>query len=416
MAETSDPAEAVELTRLDTPRSQPVLLIETKEELQSIANRLAGLTGPLAIDAERASGFKYSQRAYLVQIHKTGGPIYLLDPVSISPTGNPEDFSSLQEAIASDEWILHAATQDLPCLAVLGLKPAKLFDTELASRLAGLERVGLGAACEALLGLKLAKEHSAVDWSTRPLHDDWLNYAALDVDVLIELRAALMQSLSAQNKLDFALEEFEALTKFQPKPAKVDKWRSTTGINEIRDPRGMSVVRALWNAREALAEKLDVSPGRLIPDLSIVAAAKVQPKTKPELISLKAFNGRASRTYLDTWFAAIEAGMVDRELPVMRLATQGIPNHRIWPSKYPAADARLQKFRSVVAEVSDELNIPIENLLTPDTLRQLAWNEEISSLESISEFLRSLKARDWQTKLLAQRFCSTLLEDEREAL
>ena len=416
MAETSDPAEAVELTRLNTPRSQPVLLIETKEELQSIANRLAGLTGPLAIDAERASGFKYSQRAYLVQIHKTGGPIYLLDPVSISPTGNPEDFSSLQEAIVSDEWILHAATQDLPCLAALGLKPAKLFDTELASRLAGLERVGLGAACEALLGLKLAKEHSAVDWSTRPLHDDWLNYAALDVDVLIELRAALIESLSAQNKLDFALEEFEALTKFQPKPAKVDKWRSTTGINEIRDPRGMSVVRALWNAREALAEKLDVSPGRLIPDLSIVAAAKVQPKTKPELISLKAFNGRASRTYLDTWFAAIEAGMVDRELPVMRLATQGIPNHRIWPSKYPAADARLQKFRSVVAEVSEELKIPIENLLTPDTLRQLAWNEEISSLESISEFLRSLKARDWQTKLLAQRFCSTLLEDEREAL
>jgi ribonuclease D len=416
LAETSDPAEAVELTRLDTPRSQPVLLIETKEELQSIANRLAGLTGPLAIDAERASGFKYSQRAYLVQIHKTGGPIYLLDPVSISPTGNPEDFSSLQEAIVSDEWILHAATQDLPCLAALGLKPAKLFDTELASRLAGLERVGLGAACEALLGLKLAKEHSAVDWSTRPLHDDWLNYAALDVDVLIELRAALIESLSAQNKLDFALEEFEALTKFQPKPAKVDKWRSTTGINEIRDPRGMSVVRALWNAREALAEKLDVSPGRLIPDLSIVAAAKVQPKTKPELISLKAFNGRASRTYLDTWFAAIEAGMVDRELPVMRLATQGIPNHRIWPSKYPAADARLQKFRSVVAEVSEELNIPIENLLTPDTLRQLAWNVEISSLESISEFLRSLKARDWQTKLLAQRFCSTLLEDEREAL
>lgn len=416
MAETSDPAEAVELTRLDTPRSQPVLLIETKEELQSIANRLAGLTGPLAIDAERASGFKYSQRAYLVQIHKTGGPIYLLDPVSISPTGNPEDFSSLQEAIVSDEWILHAATQDLPCLAALGLKPAKLFDTELASRLAGLERVGLGAACEALLGLKLAKEHSAVDWSTRPLHDDWLNYAALDVDVLIELRAALIESLSAQNKLDFAVEEFEALTKFQPKPAKVDKWRSTTGINEIRDPRGMSVVRALWNAREALAEKLDVSPGRLIPDLSIVAAAKVQPKTKPELISLKAFNGRASRTYLDTWFAAIEAGMVDRELPVMRLATQGIPNHRIWPSKYPAADARLQKFRSVVAEVSEELKIPIENLLTPDTLRQLAWNEEISSLESISEFLRSLKARDWQTKLLAQRFYSTLLEDEREAL
>ncbi len=416
MADSSEPAETAELSRLDTPRAQPVLLIDTKEELDSISGRLAGLSGPLAIDAERASGFKYSQRAYLIQLHKTGSPIYLLDPPAISPTGKAEDFSSLQEAIGNDEWILHAATQDLPCLAMLGLKPSKLFDTELASRLAGLERVGLGAACEALLGLKLAKEHSAVDWSTRPLHDDWLNYAALDVDVLIELRAALTESLVKQNKLEFALEEFEALTKFEPKPAKIDKWRSTTGINEIRDPRGMAVVRALWKAREALAEKLDVSPGRLIPDLSIVAAAKVQPKTKPELMALRAFNGRASRTYLDTWFAAIEAGIVDRDLPVMRLATQGIPNHRIWPSKYPAADARLQKFRSVVAEVSEELRIPLENLLTPDTLRQLAWAEEVASVESISEFLLSLKARNWQVKLLAQRFCSALLKDEREAL
>jgi ribonuclease D len=178
----------------------------------------------------------------------------------------------------------------------------------------------------------------------------------------------------------------------------------------------MAVVRALWKAREALAEKLDVSPGRLIPDLSIVAAAKVQPKTKPELMALRAFNGRASRTYLDTWFAAIEAGIVDRDLPVMRLPTQGIPNHRIWPSKYPAADARLQKFRSVVAEVSEELSIPLENLLTPDTLRQLAWAEEVASVEGISEFLLSLKARNWQVKLLAQRFCSALLKDEREAL
>lgn len=416
MAEISEPADEVELARLDTPRAQPVLLIETREELDAIASRLANLTGPLAIDAERASGFKYSQRAYLIQLHKAGGPIYLIDPASISPNGDIEDFKTLQRAISDAEWILHAATQDLPCLAMLGLRPSKLFDTELASRLAGLERVGLGAACEALLGLKLAKEHSAVDWSTRPLHDDWLNYAALDVDVLIELRSELTALLASQNKLDFALEEFEALTRFEPKAVKVDKWRSTTGINEIRDPKAMAVVRSLWKAREALAEKLDVSPGRLIPDLAIVAAAKVQPKTKPELTALKTFNGRASRTYLDVWFAALQAGLVDRDLPAMRLPAVGIPNHRIWPSKYPVADARLQKFRAVVSQFSEDLSIPLENLLTPDTMRQLAWSEEIKTAEQIFEFLVSLKARNWQANLLAEGFCSALLADEREEL
>jgi ribonuclease D len=408
-------ASEKELFDLLEPRARPTLVIETKDELLAISEKLKALDGPLAIDAERASGFKYSQRAYLIQIHKAGGPIYLIDPAAISPNANPEDFACLQSAIAEDEWILHAATQDLPCLAQLGLKPQRLFDTELGSRLAGLQRVGLGAACEELLSIKLAKEHSAVDWSTRPLHDDWLNYAALDVDVLIELREALAQRLAETNKLEFALEEFVALTEFKPKPAKTEKWRSTTGINEIRDPQSMAIVRSIWLAREALAEKLDVSPGRLIPDLSIVAAAKEKPKSKPELMALKSFNGRASRTYLDTWYDALQAGLSARDLPVMRLPATGIPNHRIWPTKYPVPDARLQKFKSVVAELSEELSIPLENILTPEIMRNLAWNEESVTSADIAAFLLESKARPWQITLVAERFSRSLQEVEREA-
>src|SRR5665811_474404 len=90
----------------------------------------------------------------------------------------------VDEALSGVEWILHAASQDLPCLSELGMWPDKLFDTELAARLSGLPRVGLAAVIENLLGLGLAKEHSAVDWSTRPLPQSWLGYAALDVEVL----------------------------------------------------------------------------------------------------------------------------------------------------------------------------------------------------------------------------------------
>ena len=143
---------------------------------------IAAGEGPVAIDAERASGYRYGQRAYLVQVRREGAGTWLIDPV-----GCP-DLTPLDEAIGAAEWILHAATQDLACLAEVGLRPRQLFDTELAARILGLPRVGLAAVVEHYLGLSLAKEHSAVDWSTRPLPEPWLRYAALDVEVLDELR------------------------------------------------------------------------------------------------------------------------------------------------------------------------------------------------------------------------------------
>src|SRR4030095_12945005 len=117
----------------------------------------------------------------------------------------------LATALAEGEWVLHAASQDLACLAELGMKPRRLFDTELAARLAGFERVGLAALTEQLLGFTLEKHHSAADWSTRPLPQAWLSYAALDVELLVELRDALAAELIAQGKDEWAAEEFAAL-------------------------------------------------------------------------------------------------------------------------------------------------------------------------------------------------------------
>ena len=119
--------------------------------------------------------------------------------------------AKLGELLATDEWILHAATQDLACLAEVGLVPTKLFDTELGSRLAGLPRVGLGAVVAELLGLHLAKEHSAADWSTRPIPQDWLVYAALDVELLPDLRDALAAVLETAGKTQIAEQEYHRL-------------------------------------------------------------------------------------------------------------------------------------------------------------------------------------------------------------
>lgn len=393
------------------PNNKSVVLVTDQAGLDLAVDELRANSGAFALDAERASGFKYSSRAYLVQVQRGNSPIYLIDAPAIAGDGELEPFTGLAEVAASDVWILHAATQDLGCLAALGLRPSALFDTELGGRLAGFPRVGLGSMTESLLGFRLAKEHSAVDWSQRPMHADWLTYAALDVDVLHELHAAVAAALVDSGKAEYARQEFGHLLSFAPKPPKADRWRGMTGLFEVKDQQKLAVARSLWSAREALAMKMDVSPGRLIPDSSIIAVTKATPRSRSELAGRKDFNGRASRTYLDTWWKAIEEGLGDRDLPPLRMPATGIPNHRNWANKFPEAEARLNALKPVVEKCRDELQMPLENVLTPDFMRQLAWEPpQERTAESIGAFLKGLGARTWQVDQVAEGFAAAIAE------
>lgn len=417
MSQPEQPAEEVILPLLAKPRNPRVELIVDQLALDNAVVVLAAEIGAFALDAERASGFKYSARAYLIQVQRGNSPIYLIDPAAISPSGDASPFAGLARVLATDTWILHAATQDLACLAELGLKPTKLFDTELGGRLAGLPRVGLGPMAENLLGFRLAKEHSAVDWSVRPMHPDWLNYAALDVDVLPELMNAVHEALLAGDKLEYARQEFEHLLGFAPKGPKPDRWRGMTGLHDVKDQAKLAIARSLWTAREQLAIKMDVSPGRLVPDSSIVAVVKETPRSRSELAGRKDFNGRASRTYLDTWWKALEDGMNSRDLPPLRLPASGIPNHRNWPNKFPVADARLSALKPVMNSVAEELNMPTENVLTPDYMRQLAWEPPADiSAETVATKLSELGARNWQIEVCAERFAAALIAQAQQPL
>ena len=194
-------------TPLLSPAGGVPAIIGTEDELSSAIKKMAEIKGPFAVDAERASGYRYSARAYLIQI-KRGKEIFLIDPI---PFANSPLVKELNKLIQSDEVILHASTQDLPCLREWGLAPKRLFDTELGARLAGLPRVGLGALVEHFFKLSLAKEHSAVDWSIRPLNPEWINYAALDVELLIELRNEIAGLLEQSGKLNWAESEFQSI-------------------------------------------------------------------------------------------------------------------------------------------------------------------------------------------------------------
>ncbi|MBM3715944.1 MAG: ribonuclease D, partial [Actinobacteria bacterium] len=315
------------------------IVIEDAEGLASACDALAGGTGPVAVDVERASGFRYSQRAYLIQVFRRGAGVFLFDPSTI------DDFSPLQDAIGDEEWVFHAASQDLPSLRERGLEPPRIFDTELGARLLGHERVGLGAVVEETLGITLAKAHSAADWSTRPLPASWLEYAGLDVEHLVDVRDALAAELAEQDKTEFARQEFQAVLERQPKPPREDPWRRLSGLHAVRGRRSLAVARALWQAREDYARDQDIAPGRLVPDRALVAAVIADPQSKQALAGIKEFTGRASRTQLDRWWNAIVEGRQSGELPPDRVPSDTLPQPRAWVDRNPDADRRLKAAR-----------------------------------------------------------------------
>ncbi|MFR9757927.1 HRDC domain-containing protein [Streptomyces sp. TR06-5] len=397
---------------LTEPREGIPPVTATDGDLARVVERMANGTGPLAVDAERASGYRYGQRAYLIQLRRDGAGSALVDPVACG------DLSGLGEAVRGTEWVLHAATQDLPCLREIGMVPDLLFDTELAGRLAGFARVGLGPMTEKVLGYTLEKGHAAVDWSTRPLPEPWLRYAALDVEVLIELRDALEEELDRQGKLDWARQEFAAIAAAPPPPPRKDPWRRTSGMHKVRRRRQLAAVRELWTARDGIAQRRDVSPGKVLADSAIIAAALAMPQDAQTLSGLPGFSQRSGRRNLTQWFAAVERarGLSERDLPQQGQPVAGPPPPRAWAERDPEAAARLAAARAAVTARAEELALPQENLITPDTVRRVCWEPPAEVSEAaVSDALRAHGAREWQIEqtapLLAVALTATPPED-----
>ena len=384
---------------LTSPADGVPPVVTTPDALAKAARALAEGSGPVAVDTERASGYRYSQRAYLVQLRRAGAGTVLVDPIPLAGRLEP-----LAEAVNDAEWVLHAASQDLPCLAELNLHPASLFDTELAGRLAGYERVALGTLVEQLLGYQLEKGHGAADWSQRPLPPDWLTYAALDVELLVELRDVLATELAVQGKLDWALEEFEAVRHAPPPRPRPEPWRRTSGIHKVRSPRQLAGVRALWEARDAVARERDISPGRVLPDRAVIEAAVADPVDEQELVRLPVFRGRAQRRLAGNWAAALRLA---RELPREELPNpspphDGPPPPARWADKDPAAAARLTAARTALTSLATAHRLPVENLLQPDLVRRTCWQPPADiGMESVAGVLRAGGAREWQIGLTA---------------
>ena len=409
---------------LTAPAGGTPPLIDTESAFKKAVEEIVQGEGSIAIDAERASGFRYSARAYLIQIFRRNGGLHLIDPIALA--GSPF-IATLNQLFSDTEVVIHASTQDLPCLRDFGLNPAQLFDTELGARIAGLGRVGLAPLCESLLDISLAKEHSAVDWSTRPLLPEWLDYAALDVVVLVDLKDRIEAILSENSKLDFAHQDFAAILKApEPRP-KSDPWRKTSGMHLIKSRYELAIIRELWNIRDEIARQTDIAPGRLFSDAIVVDVARYKPKSKSDFTSLPSVRFRIKnerlRERVDLWWEAIQKSYLipESQWPDMRGRGDGAtPPARIWKERFPLAHAHLTHARQALGDISQKLSIPVENLLTPELARRIAFDDgrEIrhdfnsALIDRVATRLRVDGARHWQIELCAEPLARALCEEK----
>ncbi|MCD1285098.1 ribonuclease D [Brevibacterium sp. CCUG 69071] len=383
-----------ELPLLATPAHGIPEVVDTQDGFSAACSDLNAATGPIAIDAERASGIRYGQRAFLVQLRREGAGTFLLDSETLG------DLSPLNPALGEDEWVIHSVTQDLPCLQDRGMRPGALFDTELAARLLGWEKFGLAAVAERTLGVRLAKEHSAADWSKRPLPEEWLNYAALDVEVLLPIRDILHEALVEADRWEYARQEFEHLLDFEPKHRN-EPWRRTHGLSKIKSRRDIARVRELWIARDAMAFEADVAPTKILRDRDLTALAQSRVQSSDDIMRdwpklSRADSGRLFRAYRKAGRLPVD------ELPSRRESGEE-PRERS-PFSHADLKDRVAALKSAMGELAEELTMPHDVLLQPAIVKSLA---AVGRMD-VPAFLAERGARDWQIELSTPALTKTL--------
>lgn len=411
---------------LAEPREGVPEVIDTLDAFRRMVQRFAQSSGPVGADAERASGFRYGHEDWLVQFKREGAGIALVDPIAVAAEGG--SWSDFNQAVGSDDWILHDALQDLPGFADLGMRPLNLFDTEMAARMLGLRRFGLAAVTEHFLGLTLAKEHSAADWSYRPLPRDWRNYAALDVELLIELRERMLGELKRQGKDGWAREEFAYILAkgMEPKEASPQPWRHISRINVLaRDRQGLAVARALWTRRDEIARRYDIAPSLLLADASIIEAAVSKPRNAREFRAIRSLNERVRvhtggeqdkmferyapiqrevkpAVWKETIAAALTLKPGDWPVPPPSVPDEcNAPRSmRYWQDRHPDRYARLQAVRRTITQIAEDTRTPADVIVKPQYIRNLCWTDDPASRD-VAEFLSAQGARRWQVDLIA---------------
>lgn len=334
--------------------------VEDARGLRELARRLEDCHR-FSVDLESDSFHHYGDRIALLQF-SDGKRAYIVDPLCVDPAPLSELLGDV-----SREKVFHDADYDgRMILTFLGVRPTPVFDTMISARILGKQRIGLADLLEEYLGISMDKAFQKADWSRRPLDQEMLHYAALDVLHLLELRDWMEEDMARVGRLDWAHEEFRLVVEgLAPMPERKPDFTRVKGARKL-DPHRLAVLQRLLEWRERKAKKLDLPPFKVVGTEKLLRLAEIVPRCVRELESSGILSPRQASRFGEEIVAAAERGW--REPPER------------WP-RFPAperirrdleVERILRRFKEARDRRAGELDVDPGFLLPNAALKELA--------------------------------------------
>jgi len=372
-----------------TSRPPAYRLIDQPGQLAPLLSALDRVD-EVSLDTEADNMFHYRTRVCLLQF-LVGDEIFLVDALAALP------LEGLWSRLAQKHLIMHGSDFDLRLLHdFCRFRPKSIFDTMLAAQLINRPRIGLAALLEDHFGVKLSKDSQKANWSKRPLTQKMLDYAALDVFHLPDLRDILTRELAKLGRLEWLDQQCRAqidsgATGFAP-PDEND-WR--IGRSERLRGAGLGVLHAVWHWRQQTAERLDVPPFKVCNTDLLLKLAYAAEDGEPETAILAAVNlGRRHDRLAPSLTAAVRAGLA-RDPKTLPRRRGRDPNH---VSLTQAEVERLDRIKDDRDRIAAKLQLEPTLIANRSHLAQLARAPQL-----LDELLLP-----WQADLL--RDCPSLKE------
>jgi ribonuclease D len=348
----------------------------------------------IAVDTESNSLYAYREQVCLIQF-STRHKDYLIDALLLP------DLSPLAEIFSSEQIlkVFHAAEYDLICLfRDYGFRFNYLFDTMIAARILGYQKIGLGALLEKHFGIQMNKKYQRANWGNRPLKSDMLKYARLDSHYLIPLQDKLRQELISASLWELALEDFRRLTQGIEDTTESDEndfWK----LHGARDlsPEKAAVLKSLYEFREAKAEAQDRPPFKVISHQALVEMAQTCPKRQADLFKLSALHERQAKRYGRGLLEAIREGQ--QALPIFP------PNHS---RPQPAVFERMEALQDWRKHTGRDLGVPSDVVLPRDVLNRIAR----ANPKDISELKTQMRDVPYRFKRFGQDILAVIEQQE----
>ncbi len=296
--------------------------ITTNRELTDFCEAISE-ADTIAFDTEFVSEDSYRPHLCLIQV-SAAGRLAMIDAITIT------DMNPFWELLATPghETIVHAGRQEVCfCLHAIGKRLYRLFDTQIAAGMVGLEYPAAYSTLVAkLLRKTLGKGETRTDWRRRPLSDRQVDYALRDVAYLERVRDVLMGRLNELGRVEWLESEVDRWQSNVETAEFRERWRSVSGATRLQ-PRALAIVRALWRWRDAEAERQNRPPKRLLRDDLIVELAKRGLSDIQQIGNLRGMHRRGKQQYLTSIGKCIAEAVAlpDEQCPQRPRRTMGRP-------------------------------------------------------------------------------------------